>query len=353
MLIEEKTQWIKNALITFLTIFLCNGIVITCSMTLFFRSVDYTEEQIRSAAPATFVVVVLISLLFVIIHLTYNHFNITKPAKRIQKGLQEITDGNLSARINPAGTNVVFDSIIDSINIMAEELSTVETLKTDFISNVSHEIKTPISVIQNYSRLLQMDTLSDEKREECAGAIYMAAGRLNELVANILKLNRLEHQQITLNRETMDVGRQVTETLLTFETIWTDKEIEVIPEIEDDVFVNSDPELLNIIWSNLLSNAFKFTEPGGRVEITVRADGGYASVAVSDTGCGISQKTGAHIFDKFYQGDTSHATQGNGLGLALVKQIIDIAGGEILVDSIPGQGSTFTVRIRRCEGGAV
>ena len=132
-----------------------------------------------------------------------------------------------------------------------------------------------------------------------------------------------------------------------FETIWEEKGIEIEPDIEDDVLVRSDKELLAIVWNNLLSNAFKFTEDGGTVSISLKSEGEEAVAVIRDSGCGISPETIRHIFDKFYQGDTSHSVQGNGLGLALVKRIIDITGGEIQVGSTPGEGSSFTVRIRR------
>ena len=129
------------------------------------------------------------------------------------------------------------------------------------------------------------------------------------------------------------------------------KGLEIDTDIEENIFVKSDPELLSLVWNNLFSNAIKFTDPGGSVSLRLKSEGAYAVVGVSDTGCGISQEVGKHIFEKFYQGDTSHATKGNGLGLALVKRVIDIAGGDIWVSSEIGKGSTFTVKLRRETGG--
>jgi signal transduction histidine kinase len=171
--------------------------------------------------------------------------------------------------------------------------------------------------------------------------------RLNSLITNILRLNRLENQQIHMRSETFDLGGQLTECLLGFETVWEEKGIGIEPDIEDDVLINSDRELLSIVWNNLLSNAFKFTEPGGTVSISLKTENDDAVVTVRDSGCGMPPETVRHIFDKFYQGDTSHSVQGNGLGLTLVKRIIDIAGGEIRVESTPGEGSTFIVQLRR------
>ena len=223
----------------------------------------------------------------------------------------------------------------------------METLRTDFIANVSHELKTPLAVIQNYGSLLQQPGLSEEDRMDYARTVTNASQRLASLITNILKLNKLENQQIYPKKERFDLGEQLCECLLTFESAWEAKNLEIETEIEDGVTVESDPELLSLVWNNLFSNAIKFTEPGGTVGLKLYENGGHAVVEVSDTGCGISPEVGAHIFEKFYQGDTSHATQGNGLGLALVKRVVDIIGGEIGVKSELGKGTTFTVKIKR------
>ena len=228
---------------------------------------------------------------------------------------------------------------------MTEELSGVETLRNDFISNVSHEMKTPLAVIGNYATLLQDPDLSEEKRIEYSKNIAQSSGHLAELITNILKLNKLENQQIFPKAKPYNVSEQLCECLLGFEKTWEDKSIEISTEIEEDVFINADSELLALVWNNILSNAFKFTDNGGSVFVSLKSDKNTAIVTVTDTGCGMTAETGSRIFEKFYQGDTSHATQGNGLGLTLVKRIIDITNGEISVNSILNEGSTFTVKI--------
>ncbi|MBQ7371107.1 MAG: HAMP domain-containing histidine kinase [Blautia sp.] len=342
---EERRQFWKNAGITFFTTFVTNAFVITASFFLFFHSIELDEAQVPKAAITTFGNVILLTLFFLCVHLIRNYLTVTKPVRKIKKGLDEITNGNLNIRIEPDGANPAFDSIIDSINRMTEELSSVETLKTDFLSNVSHEIRTPIAVIQNYSRLLQTDSLTDDQRKEYSKTVSDAAVRLAGLISNILKLNRLENQQIKLNTEQFDLGGHLTECLLGFENVWEEKEIEIEPDIADDVMIRSDRELLSLVWNNLLSNAFKFTEPGGIVRVLLKTEDEAAVVSIQDTGCGMDAATGRHIFDKFYQGDTSRATQGNGLGLALVKRVIDLTDGEISVKSTLGEGSTFTVKL--------
>ena len=262
--------------------------------------------------------------------------------------------GDFSVRIslnNNLDSMGDFAVIADYFNRMAEELSGTETLRTDFIANVSHELKTPLAVIQNYGTMLSQPNLAEEKRLEYARAVTGAARRLANLITNILKLNKLENQQIYPAVETYDLGEQLCECLLSFESAWEEKDLDIETDVEEEVMVDADAELLSLVWNNLFSNAVKFTEPKGRVSLSLRSEGEYAIVQVVDTGCGIAPEVGRHIFEKFYQGDTSHATQGNGLGLALVKRVIDIIGGDISVSSEVGKGSVFTVKLRRKQDG--
>ena len=230
---------------------------------------------------------------------------------------------------------------------MAEELSGIETLRTDFIANVSHELKTPLAVMGNYATMLQRPGLTQEEKNEYSRAISEAAQRLAQLITNILKLNKLENQQIFPRAEEFDLSQQLCESLLQFEDAWEQKEINIETDIEDGVRIRSDEELLRLVWNNLISNAVKFTKEGGSVDVSLKTEGDRIIVQVRDTGCGMKPETGMHIFEKFYQGDTSHATQGNGLGLALVKRVMDILNGEIGVESVYGEGSTFVVKLKR------
>lgn len=161
--------------------------------------------------------------------------------------------------------------------------------------------------------------------------------------APLEKIIRIENQEIYPARERYDLSEQLVQCILSFEDRWEEKEIELEADIPDEIHFTADQELLSIVWNNLLSNAVKFTPKGGSICVRLSRDGGHVKVEVTDTGCGMDEDTQKHIFEKFYQGDKSHATMGNGLGLALVKRIVDIYGGQITVDSKPGEGSTFTV----------
>ena len=348
----------RNALKTvrsFFTFFLLVAFLITCCLMLFTSTLqdsigrEFTQSEISGAARATMLNVVIISVLIAVIDYLRRKFTIEHPVKEITEATNKMIAGDFSVRVTPIAkiaTDESFREVIECINKMAEELSGVETLRTDFIANVSHEMKTPLAVIQNYGTLLQAPDLSDEKRMEYAKGVANASRRLAEMVTNILKLNRLENQQIFPQTTEFDLGEQLCECLLQYENVWENTEIEIDTDIAEDVKVKADAELLSLVWNNLFSNAFKFTEAGGAVSVSMTADEEYAIIKVKDTGCGMTAEVGAHIFEKFYQGDTSHATRGNGLGLALVKRVIDIMQGEIAVESTVGKGTTFTVKIR-------
>ena len=334
--------------------FLLVAFIVSCCLILFLKSmqnatgVDLTEDMIKQAAKITFANVLLLSLLFTVIDGIRRKLTVERPVRRILEAADRIMQGDFTARVQPVfgpGQDNDFNTVIDCFNRMAQELSGMETLRTDFIANVSHELKTPLAVIQNYGTMLKAPNLSEAERQEYAAAITEASRRLADLITNILKLNKLENQQLFPEKKTYDLSEQLCECLLAFEGPWEKKGLDIETDIEDGILVETDPELMTLVWNNLFSNAIKFTEPGGTVQLSAKSDGALASVTVKDTGCGISPETGEHIFEKFYQGDTSHAAQGNGLGLALVKRVIDIVGGDISVQSEVGKGSAFTVRL--------
>lgn len=353
---EEQVPRILKAVSRYTLFFLVVAFPITCCLMLFIRimsesmGLELTSENISTAAKLTFVNVVALSILFAIIDRIRRKITVDRPVRRITEAAEKMTQGDFSVRIEPIkdfGDGEKFNEIIRCFNQMAEELSGVETLRTDFVANVSHEMKTPLAVMQNFGTLLQTPELTEEQRQEYAKGVSDGARRLAGMMTNMLKLNRLENQQIYPKVSEYDLSEQLCECLLQFEDVWERRNMEIDTDLEEGVTVTADQELLTLVWNNLLSNAFKFTEEGGTVTLKLKATEHHAIVTVADTGCGMSPEVGAHIFDKFYQGDTSHATEGNGLGLALVKRVIDIMKGEIQVDSKPGQGTTFVVTIRR------
>lgn len=280
--------------------------------------------------------------------------NYEEPMRNLRNATEKVANGDFSVYVPPlhsVGKLDYLDAMILDFNKMVEELGSIEVLKTDFFSNVFHEIKTPLAVIHNNAQLLQKTNLEESQRKECADAILHATRRLSNLITNMLKLNKLEKQAIQPAPQSFDLCAQLSECALQFENTWEQKDIEFIAELEDRALIRGDEELLALVWTNLLSNAIKFTPAGGTVTLTQRTEPDAVTVEVADTGCGMEAETMRHIFDKFYQGDTSHSTEGNGLGLALVRRILELSDGTITVQSTVGKGSVFTVRLPVSPGG--
>lgn len=353
---KPKYKQILRAVNNYLVFFLIVAFVASCCMMLFVTvladtmGLVFTKDNVADAAKLTFGNVILISLISATIDYNRRKRMVDKPTRKIMAALNRVMQGDFSVRIEPVkefAGETGFNEIIKAINKMTAELAGTETLRTDFIANVSHELKTPLAVMGNYATILQQPGLPEAQRLEYAKAISESSRRLAQLITNILKLNKLENQQIFPQLDEFDLGEQLCESLLQFEDVWEKKELNIETEIQEDVRIRSDGELLSLVWNNLISNAVKFTPQQGTIGVRLRTEGDQVVVSVSDTGCGIKAEVGQHIFEKFYQGDTSHATQGNGLGLALVKRVVDILNGEISVQSVYGKGSVFTVKFRR------
>jgi len=333
--------------VIFILSFLALAILTTIQNYILGSHIDYTAIPIRSMI-AIVVYWISVSIAFTL----YTHWQIKRnydqPMQKLAKATKNVACGDFSIYVRPLHTTDkadYLDVMIEDFNKMVAELGSIETLKTEFFSNVSHEIKTPLSVVQNYAELLQSDSLTDEQRKEYAAAINHSAKKLSGLITNILKLNRLEQQKIQPVTERYDLCAQLSECALQFEAIWEEKEINFEADLEDCATIVADESILEMVWNNLLSNALKFTGKGGTVTLTQTSTADEIIVSVSDTGCGMGKETLRHIFDKFYQGDTSRATEGNGLGLALSLRVRQLSGGTITVKSILGKGSEFTVRI--------
>ncbi|MBQ7339518.1 MAG: HAMP domain-containing histidine kinase [Clostridia bacterium] len=312
-------------------------------------------EQIKmTAGDKPFVVslvmlltVCALSVLFVVGDKIRRKITNEAPVKEILDATEKIASGDFSVRfttIHSYENYNDYDLIKENLNAMVAELEKSEILKTDFISNVSHEIKTPLSIIQNYISLVQEEK-DEEKRKKYIETVILATKRLSSLITNVLKLNKLEHQELNVEYQKIRLDQMLAEAILSFEDLIDKKQIEIDCSLEE-IEINSSASCLEIVWNNLISNAIKFTEPNGKITIKLYRKMDEIVVEVADTGCGISADTGAKIFDKFYQGDTSHSGEGNGLGLALVKKVIDLIGGKISVESQLGKGSKFTIVLK-------
>lgn len=343
--VKRRTKTLlRGYLVFFVTIF----VTVSVSLTLFMLINRQTDGNLSAIVISMLVTIVFLSLFFTLFDVIRRRIMIDRPVEQILFATEKITSGDFSVRLTPLHRYEKYDEydlIMENLNAMAAELEKSELLKSDFIFNVSHELKTPLATIQNYAYLLKSD-VSGEQKEKYIRTITEATKRLTALVTNILKLNKLENQQLKFTSEKIALHDMLADVILTFEDAIEQKGLELECDLDEVVFVSSKSNL-EIAVSNLISNAVKFTERGGTIKISLKKiDNNSVKIKVSDTGCGISPDVGSRIFDKFYQGDTSHSQEGNGLGLALVKRVIDLIGGEISVSSEPGKGSIFSIVVK-------
>ena len=269
---------------------------------------------------------------------------ILAPVTRLSEASRQIARGEFGLNLTYDGTIPEFQDTYQSFNTMAKELSAIETLRSDFIANVSHEFKTPLTAIEGYAMLLQDHELPQKEQAECAEKILQSAGRLSTLVSNILMLTKLEQQTGVVEKAPFWLDEQLRQVMVGLEPLWGAKDLELDLELEP-LRYNGSEDLLYHVWSNLLSNAVKFSPNGGVLSVRLEKREKSAVFTVTDRGPGMTADVQRHIFDKFYQGDQSRRQEGSGLGLPLAKRITQLCGGTIAVQSQPGQGSTFTVTL--------
>lgn len=311
---------------------------------------SFIENRSKSTIAVLILIFIFISsLVCTLIDIIRRKISIERPVNEILKATKKMANGDFNIYLVPDhkfNNYTMYDLIKEDLNTLAKELSKNEVLKTDFISNVSHEIKTPLAIIQNYAKALENKDLDEEQKEQYLKSLQKGCNRLVNLVTNILKLNKLENQKLSLDIKKFNLSESIINQILQYESLIDKKEISLECNIEEDIFIKSEESYLEIIWSNLLSNAIKFTDIKGSIYISLNSINDEITFKIKDTGCGIDNETGKHIFDKFYQGDTSHSKEGNGLGLALVKKVVDILGGEINVSSEKNIGTTFIVKLK-------
>ena len=269
---------------------------------------------------------------------------IFRPIEKLSEASLQVAKGNYDVQIPYSGREQEIQIAIDNFNYMARELNSVEMMRNDFISNVSHEFKTPLTSIMGYVTLLQDEDLTPEERDEYIDMAFLNIEKLNDLTTDILQLSRLEHQSNRPAVEAYDLDEQIRESILMLEPKWSSRNIEMDIDLEEITYTGYRSWLL-LVWNNLIGNAIKFTGDGGCIHIRLLHTESRIRFQIRDEGIGMDEETMHHIFEKFYQGDSSRQAQGNGLGLALCKKIIDLSQGYIFVQSRPGEGTTFTVEL--------
>lgn len=274
---------------------------------------------------------------------------VLRPISKLSRATTEVAKGNFDVRVDESSKIDEIREMSRNFNTMTRELNSIETLRSDFVVNVSHEFKTPIATIEGYATLLQDKTLSEEERTEYTTMILESVRQLSSLSGNILNLSKLESQEVVLEKNEYRLDEQIRQAILLLEKEWSSRNINMEVDLSYIDFVG-DQALLMQVWMNLISNAIKFTPENGTVRVhslITESNTGQrrAIVEISDTGCGMSENTLKHIFDKFYQGDTTRKSDGNGLGLSLTKKILDLTGSTIEATSQLEKGSTFVVSL--------
>ena len=289
-----------------------------------------------------FLALIVISLIMGMVVTNFVAKYIFSPVKKLQKGMEKVAGGDYSVRLEDYKTTNEIKEVYSGFNLMVSELQATEILQTDFVSNVSHEFKTPITAIEGYSMLLQGSGELNPIQQEYVDKILFNSQRLSGLVGSVLLLSKLENQTIPTGRTQYSLDEQIRQSIVALEPAWEKQETEFDIEMEEVRFLGNEPMMAHV-WSNLIGNAIKFGPKGGLVTIRLAQRFDRVVFSVADQGPGLSEEAQKHIFDKFYQADSSHKQEGNGLGLALVKNILELAGGEIAAENLPEGGCRFTV----------
>lgn len=273
--------------------------------------------------------------------------HVFKPLQDVIDGTKKVAKGNFNIRIpQKKSTDSEVSQLIESFNYMTEELSSIEMFRNDFINNFSHEFKTPISSIIGYAKELKRNDLSEQEKEDYLSIIISESERLSTLSSNILLLTKVENQKIISNKDTFALDEQIRNCILVLQKQWEQKNIDWDLDL-DTIKYFGDQDLLDLVWTNLLNNAIKFSPNYSKISISLKMISNQIQVIIIDEGIGMDEKTLQHCFEKFYQGDTSHSTKGNGLGLPLVKKIIELLEGTISIDSKPNLGTSITIILQK------
>lgn len=324
------------------------GIIITFSFITFgiIWLMEHLGLSINRIKNPSFIIF-LICVLCIILSAVASGFMIIKvldPLSQISMAFRRIEKGDYNVKLEYDGQIEEFVDAFVNFNNMAKELNSVEMIRNDFIANVSHEFKTPLSSVTGYVTLLQDPELTEEERREYIQKVFFNIEKLNDLTDNILRISKIENQTYLDPPVSFRLDEQIMEAIVVLEPKWSKKHIELDIDLPESEYFGQ-KSLLFQVWVNLIGNAIKFSDDGRCISVSLKRNDSFFSVFISDNGIGMTPETMEHIFEKFYQGDTSRQSQGNGLGLALCKEILDRCGGKIYVTSEPEKGSVFVVQL--------
>lgn len=331
--------WIYFACLIFLLLLIVFFIFISLMLLLGVLGLIVTQKE-SHVFPLLFIL--LISLLIGLCISGFTSHRILQPIDHLRKAMSAVAKGDFSIQLAEEQRIDEVQQLYHDFNKMVKDLSSIETLRNDFVSNISHEFKTPIATIQGYIQLLQSPDLDSQEQQLYLQRIAKSSQQLSQLTENILKLTKLETQEIALERKSFSLDEQLRQVILLLQPKWEKNDLQLELELPSLIY-NGNEELLYQVWLNVLDNAIKYSRPGGLLAVRLAQENQQLVITIKDSGIGMDEQQRQHMFDKFYQGDTSRKTKGNGLGLALVKQIIDLHGGTIEVLSEPKIGTTFTI----------
>ncbi len=341
---KSKRKDIGHVIVMFLLIFV--ALVMFSETTLAILNLFFWKNQNAGAFVIPIAIMPALAVAITIIIIYVNSEN-NKMAARFADAFDKVSHGEFGYQLEVPKSGQ-FKSLFENFNKMSKELKSIQTLKDEFIHDFSHEFKTPIASINGFANLLLDGGLSEEERTQYLKIIAHESARLSALSENTLMLSRLENQQFIGEVKPYRLDLQIKECVILLERAWSEKNISIDSELTRVQF-SGNASLMQQVWLNILSNAIKFTPSGGEIAIRLSSANGNAEVRISDNGIGMSEEVASHIFDKYYQGDTSHSTAGNGLGLAIVKRIVTLSGGAVSVESKEGEGSTFIVSLPQSE----
>lgn len=338
---HHSRLWLYFSGIVFATGFVVSSIIVLIWLLLFEMNIIQTDPHIRKVPILLFL---LSSLLLGAVVALFVGRLIIRPIQNISNAFDQLSRGNFDVKVPENERVEEIREMAQHFNSMTYDLSHIETLRNDFVANVSHEFKTPIASIEGYAALLQDKSLTPEKQSRYVEKILDNSQKLSSLCSSILMLSKLENQEILPDKKEYRIDEQIRKAVLGLESRWSAKNIEFDIDLPKQTYFGSQ-QLIGQVWSNIIDNAVKHSPEGGVIEIRMENNGNTLTVTITDHGEGMTEEIQKHIFEKFYQGDASRKAEGNGLGLALVKRIVDLCGGRIEVKSSPGEGASFTVSL--------
>ena len=351
----EKIFGKKNSIQRNLTLIFVIGILIVVVITIigYYILIDdqiinklirlHDSEELSQTIRRNVILMILNTIVISIILIQLISRRMIKPIKQITEATKKVAAGDFSVKLETNRKDEIQD-LVDNFNQMVNDLGSIECLQKEFIDNVSHEIKTPISSIQGFAELLKDESLTKEEREEYASIIMEESNRLLNLSTNMLKLSKLQNQNKIAKKEQIDIAEQIRKAISLLEPRWSKKEITFNVSLEEKYFLG-DEELIFQVWVNLIENAIKYSGQNSKIDITLKQEDNFIVVRIKDYGKGMKEEELNKIFSRFYQIDKSHSSEGSGLGLAIVKRIVELSEGTIEVASQENEGTTMEVRL--------